>query len=262
MYVIINLQTWVVLFDYLGIGIPTPPPSRSATPEPPPMTVPNEHVMTGSTHIPSVDRSLLEDALEFTSLGSDPSISLYRSAWQDLPSHDETAVPNQPSPENSLSPPLIDPLDGGEDEKSVWGVDGKMCVGVELSVKSLTVTFNKLEHPLARGNVSHVTAQLKLSRGNTEITGMLGEASVVDLTETGAYYRERCVCAVCCVLCAVCCVLCAVCCAVCCVCCVCCAVCCVLHVCCVCAVCCVIRMLIPCVCALQVHDNWRTSFNL
>ena len=218
-YVIINLQTWVVLFDYLGIGIPTPPPSRSATPEPPPITVPSELVMTGSTHIPSVDRSLLEDAMEFTSLGSDPSISLYRSAWQDLPSHDETSVPNQPSPENSLSPPLIDPLEGDEDGKSVWGVDGKMCVGVELSVKSLTVTFNKLEHPLARGNVSHVTAQLKLNRGNTEIKGMLGEASVVDLTETGTYYKERCVLCVLCVCVYVCacvcmcvlCVLCAVC---------------------------------------------------
>ena len=28
--VIVNLQTWVLLFDFLGIGIPTPPPSPSS----------------------------------------------------------------------------------------------------------------------------------------------------------------------------------------------------------------------------------------
>lgn len=30
-FVIVNLQTWVLLFDFLGIGIPTPPPSPSLT---------------------------------------------------------------------------------------------------------------------------------------------------------------------------------------------------------------------------------------
>ena len=181
----------MVLFDYLGIGIPTPPPSRSATPEPPqpnlktPST--DENVMTGSTHIPGVDRSLLEDALEFTSLGSDPTSSLYRSAWQSLPS--ETVVEVQPpEEEQSLSPQQVE---GEQDGNTVWGVEGKMSMGVELRVKSLTVTFNKPEHPLARGNVSHVTAELIMKHGNMEIKGMLGQASVSDLTETGAFYRER-----------------------------------------------------------------------
>ncbi len=219
-YVVINLQTWVVLFDYLGIGIPTPPSSPPPSPEPSeprPFNEPseprpsnepsgpcpsnepseprpfNELLMTGSDHVPSVDRSLLEDALEFSSLGSDSANSLYRRAWKTLTTHnsDGTIPSVSPPEEKDPSPPVTDPLEGAEEVRSVWGVEGKMCVGVELSVKSLTVTFNKLEHPLARGNVSHVTAELKLRRGNTEISGVLGEASVVDLTETGTYYRER-----------------------------------------------------------------------
>lgn len=182
----------MVLFDYLGIGIPTPPPSNPETPPPEQSTLtPTEsdnNIITGSTHVPNVDRSLLEDALEFTSLGSDPSSSLYRSAWQSLSTHSEPAEELPPSLEDNTSLP---DFEGTQIGKSVWGVDGKMSVGVELSVKSLTVTFNKPEHPLARGNVSHVTAEVKLSRGNMEVKGMLGQASLTDLTETGAYYRER-----------------------------------------------------------------------
>ena len=74
---------------------------------------------------------------------------------------------------------------------SVWGVEGKMSMELTLNIRSLTVTFNKPEHPLARGNVSSLTAQLELSKGNMKICGSLGQASVTDLTEHGAFYRER-----------------------------------------------------------------------
>ena len=76
-------------------------------------------------------------------------------------------------------------------KSTVWGTEGKMSWDVGLNVKSLTVTFNKPEHPLARGNVSSLKARVELSEGNTQVSGSLGQASVVDLTETGAYYRER-----------------------------------------------------------------------
>ena len=66
-----------------------------------------------------------------------------------------------------------------------------MSMEVTLNVKSLTVTFNKPEHPLARGNVTSLSTQLHLNKGNVTITGSLGQASVTDLTETGAFYRER-----------------------------------------------------------------------
>lgn len=80
---------------------------------------------------------------------------------------------------------------GRSASSSVWGVEGKMSMEVCLNVRSLTVTFNKPEHPLARGNVSSLSAQLELNKGNVKISGSLGQASVIDLTETGTFYRER-----------------------------------------------------------------------
>ena len=74
---------------------------------------------------------------------------------------------------------------------SVWGTEGKMSMELSLNVRSLTVTFNKPDHPLARGNVSSLTAQLELNKGNMKICGSLGQASLTDLTEYGAFYRER-----------------------------------------------------------------------
>ena len=85
----------------------------------------------------------------------------------------------------------------GDDEKGdecrseVWGVEGKASVDLSLKVRSLTVTFNKPEHPLAQGVVSELVAKVETRRGNLQLSGKLGQASVVDLTETGAYYRER-----------------------------------------------------------------------
>lgn len=193
----------MVLFDYLGIGIPTPPTSRGVSPTPldeeylgTGKGVNDECVITGSTHVPRVDRSLLEDALDFASLGSVPASSLYASAWQSLSAQRETVTESNEqrcsSSASSEEETWLPRLEGGAQTKnSVWGVDGKLTMGIDLNVKSLTVTFNKLEHPLARGNVSSVSAQVKMRRGNVEIGGKLGEASVTDLTETGAYYRDR-----------------------------------------------------------------------
>lgn len=76
-------------------------------------------------------------------------------------------------------------------KSSVLGVEGKLSLRCKLNVNSLTVTFNKQEHPLARGSVGGVTAEVRLAQGNMEISGALGQGSVVDMTETGAYYRER-----------------------------------------------------------------------
>ena len=77
------------------------------------------------------------------------------------------------------------------DKTDVWGVEGKGSMDISLKVRSLTVTFNKPEHPLAQGVVSELVARVETRRGNLQLSGMLGQASVVDLTETGAYYRER-----------------------------------------------------------------------
>lgn len=98
-YVIINLQTWVLLFDYLGIGVPTPPPSRSSSVEPsdivegplktfePPPSLsidPESAFMAQSAAFTSaLENSLLQDAMDFSSLGSDSSLRRRRSSGQD-----------------------------------------------------------------------------------------------------------------------------------------------------------------------------------
>ena len=228
MYVTINLQTWVLLFDYLGIGIPTPPPSRPDTPtnddfefEPPleasyrfaspppkaegfqsqysdaPRTETTENVEASMYYamrnVSNIDKSLQEDALDFCSLGSDESNARWQTAQsQESISEGPGALSEQISQdEDSLISAGIRVQSPGELKSSVWGVEGKMSWDITLNVRSLTVTFNKLEHPLAQGTVSSLTCHVNREMANLSISGSLGQASVVDLTETGAYYRER-----------------------------------------------------------------------
>ena len=83
-YVVINLQTWVLLFDYLGIGVPTPPPSRESPAEPhegppiakfeppPSLSVNRESTLIDQSDafMSALEQSLLQDAMDFSSLGS------------------------------------------------------------------------------------------------------------------------------------------------------------------------------------------------
>ena len=232
MHVIVNLQTWVLLFDYLGIGIPTPPPSRPDTPmdedfefetplagsfqfaSPPPRSkwpqTQFSDAPPGDTsanvesslyytmwNVSNIDRSLQEDALDFCSLGSDESNPRWQTAQPQENiktgvnlSEDLTLTP-QESLGSHVSVDMSAKTPESELKSSVWGVEGKMSWDIHLNVRSLTVTFNKPDHPLARGTVSSLNARVSREVGNLSINGSLGQASVVDLTETGAYYRER-----------------------------------------------------------------------
>ena len=233
--VIINLQTWVLLLDYLGIGIPTPPPSPTSSllvleeeEEETQQQQQQQQQQTQQQHYHQQQHELLmttdqpADGVQGTSSvpASLPISGLEQSVSGDMRhtvSHPNTTDPHLPhstalsatSPEGSLytsawSNPLHSPCDNtssrlpslsGEtpDEKpgSVWGVEGKLSFDISLNVHSLTVTFNKPEHPLAQGVVSSLAARVEGRRGNVQLSGSLGQASVVDLTETGAYYRER-----------------------------------------------------------------------
>ena len=243
--VIINLQTWVLLLDYLGIGIPTPPPSPSSslldnedeedntqqqsessvrstksvpgslfethfeetsinhdTLDSISLPSPNEHQFNNTTANEGAPQYLRPTTLSATnSLQS----SLYSSAWTnplELPSEWQTPSPqgnqildptlseNQTPSQGNQNLDLLRPRDS-TDCDSVWGTESKKSMDISLNVQSLTVTFNKPEHPLARGVVSSLAAQVESRRGNLQLRGSLGQASVVDLTETGAYYRER-----------------------------------------------------------------------
>ena len=144
-YLVVNLQTWVLLFDYLGIGVPTPPSSPSeATPT--------------STSL---------DELEQYSLTTDGSVYI---------------KPVKSVPETSLL---------RDKSSTVWGSDGKLSAEVSLRVQSLSLTLNKQEHPLSRGTATELSADINISHGNVRVKGSLGTATLIDLTETGSYYRER-----------------------------------------------------------------------
>ena len=226
-FVIINLQTWVLLLDFLGIGIPTPPPSRPDTPVEERPFIEDDHTPPprgsdppekGSKKRTDLDDSFLRDAQDMLSLGDDSEIedTLYMSTHNNnnmMPGpspqdgrgatpteHDSSAIPKArvlsdlSDMQEAYSHSVLSgggALDDGGAGSSVWGVEGKLSVQIQLNVNALTVTFNKPEHPLARGSVRGVTAEVKLTRGNMEISGSLGQGSVLDMTETGAYYRER-----------------------------------------------------------------------
>lgn len=161
-FLVVNLQTWVLLFDYLGIGVPTPPSSPSHSP-------------------PTFDFSPVdEDGLGLYSLKPDGSVYITSQ--------------NKPDPETSRTSSRTTPekVEMAESQRStVWGAEGKLSVNVSLKVQSLTVTFNKPEHPLARGTASNLRAEVTLCQSNVRLKGSLKQATLIDLTGTGAYYRER-----------------------------------------------------------------------
>ena len=143
--------------------------------------------ITHGASLPSPPEYLL---LRPTPLSSaSPETSLYSSAWLNpLQSPCENTSLRLPS----LSEKNGETEDSPDDKPgSVWGVEGKLSFNISLSVRSLTVTFNKPEHPLAQGVVSTLSARVEGRQGNVQLSGSLGQASVVDLTETGAFYRER-----------------------------------------------------------------------
>lgn len=225
MFVIINLQTWVLLLDFIGIGIPTPPSSRPESPDPEEWAESRDqpHGAGGNGSSPNAK----EQKVTFNTSGASskrPNADVLLSDAKDVLSHAQrglhvhASVCHAPHPggrglaskrnqEDVLENRAFSDLSGmrgslfmassssgriSQDQgSSVWGVEGKISLQVKLNVNSLTVTFNKPEHPLARGSVGAVTAEVTLMRGNVQVSGSLGQGSVVDMTETGAYYRER-----------------------------------------------------------------------
>ena len=155
-YLVINLQTWVVLFDYLGIGVPTPPSSP---------------LDNTASFFQTVDDNCLNDIdPSLYSLKPDGSVLIKDRRSQTSPKKDSTQEPCK---------------------STVWGVEGKMSANIKLRVRSLTVTLNKSEHLLARGVASGLEVDATLEQSNVLAKGSLGQASLVDFTDTGAYYREK-----------------------------------------------------------------------
>lgn len=202
----------MVLLDFFGIGIPTPPSSRS--PSPPPAEVPNDKLLDMSSNV--FGREQRSSSFSNLKRSFNSAINLPDSSLIDqMLSHDfdvmgtgEGSIPPDNSVANivegfasesrlfqsshpTLSETAVNTKLASGDPSSVWGIKDKPSFHVNLSVHSLSVTFNKPEHPFAKGTVSSVTSSVKYQKGNINISGTLGQASVTDLTDTGAYYRER-----------------------------------------------------------------------
>lgn len=209
----------MVLLDFFGIGIPTPPSSRSHTPPPEEAANEQQHSsmdmsssvfgrehrsssfnlrnsQSGSSNMLGsvmIDQMLSHDMLSHELLGhshgntpnESPMSSItgdpMNDSWLFRSSYQTFNDPSLPSRMQSSS----------SDVSSVWGCEDKPSFQVNLCVQSLSVTFNKPEHPFAKGIVSDVKASIKYQKGNINASGTLGQASVTDLTETGACYRER-----------------------------------------------------------------------
>ena len=160
--------------------MPTPPPSRSPSPD---LTDPEPSSKTAdkTTITPDVP------PVRTTSVDQKDSVSSHLRFPRSLVANSSSSFSQDVAMDGLLSEAPLPQ----QEKVSVWGVEGKLSLKCKLNVKSLTVTFNKQEHPLAKGNVSGVSAEVKLAEGNMEISGVLGQGSVLDMTETGAYYRER-----------------------------------------------------------------------
>ena len=209
----VNLQTWVVLLDFFGIGIPTPPASRS--PSPPPAESANEkqQPLDISSNVFGRDQRSLSFSLKrpFNSVSNLPDSSVIDQmlSYHDfaMSPGDSNIPPDSPmsniaegtlnesrlfkSSYQTFSEMTASKKSVSSDASSVWGIEDKPSFQVHLSVHSLSVTFNKPGHPFAKGIVSGVKSSVKYQKGNISISGTLGQASVTDLTDTGAYYRER-----------------------------------------------------------------------
>ena len=197
-----------MLLDFFGIGIPTPPSSRS--PSPPPSEATSEkqqrpdlssnvfgreqhsslfRPFSSVTNLPDssvIDQLLSHQDFDVTSAGESDDLL-------EIPASNvvEQSASLFQSSHQTFSDTTVKTKSVSSDPSSVWGIEDKPSFQVHLSVHSLSVTFNKPEHPFAKGIVSGVQSSVKYHQGNISISGTLGQASVTDLTDTGAYYRER-----------------------------------------------------------------------
>ena len=207
----VNLQTWVVLLDFFGIGIPTPPSSRSPSPPPPSETASEkQQPLDMSSNVFGREQRPLSFSLKrpFNSVTNLPDSSVIDQmlSYHDFDVMATGSIPPDSPPSNIMEGSVNESRlfqsshqtfsettmkSVSSDTSSVWGIEDKPSFQIHLSVHSLSVTFNKPEHPFAKGVVSGVESSVKYQKGNISISGTLGQASVTDLTDTGAYYRER-----------------------------------------------------------------------
>lgn len=198
--VTINLQTWVLLLDFLGIGTPTPPPSRPASPSPEDLGRRTSSSVTSSNILvekkppsstplqSSMIREMIEqDAEVFYSVAPKQTDATAASLRPSTLAASDTRGKRGESPEDQHYPNDK----GMTSSRSVWGDESKIKMRAVVHIRSLDVTFNKTEYPLVKGTVSGLEVSVNVEKGNVAAEGGLALISVVDLTDRAHYYRDR-----------------------------------------------------------------------
>ena len=171
-HVIINLQTWVLLFDFFG------------------MTFENDNLISP---LPSASKSppITPPLIPFR--------PLYSLSPVDLPK-----FPLGHPISDSLPLPLTDP-----DEEELVSIQASACSSVksrrspsvaprskssivlDVSISSLIAIFNKSNYPLTCNSATGFKSSVKMVHGDISVVGELGKASLIDLSPQGRLYRER-----------------------------------------------------------------------
>ncbi|KAI6653552.1 vacuolar protein sorting-associated protein 13D [Oopsacas minuta] len=167
-HIIINLQTWVLLLDFFDI-----------TPH-------NDNLITP---LPSVIKSPI--------LSPQPLIPF-------KPLSSLSPLSSQVFTEYSIPPlPLRDP-----DEDEIISIPASACssvrsnsiplnnrskfsIMVDVSINSLIAIFNKSIYPLTCNSATGFKSSIKMEKGDVNIVGELGKASLIDLSPHGELYREK-----------------------------------------------------------------------
>ena len=171
-HIIINLQTWVLLFDFFGVtpqndNLITPVPSVSKSPVTTPPLMPFRLLSSLSP-------------LDRPKLYSDNLIS--DSLPLPLADPDEEVLVSMPASACSSVKSGSSPSDSQKSNLSI------MC---DVSINSLIAIFNKSDYPLTCNSAIGFKSSIKMENGDIRVVGELGKASLIDLSPHGRLYRER-----------------------------------------------------------------------
>ena len=152
----------MLLLDFFGIGIPTPPSSRSLSP--PPTETSHEKPLDMSSNVfgreqrsssfslkrPYGSASDLPDSSLIDQMLSYHNFDVMGPSEGDLPLDNTVSNTVEMSVNDSRlfqSSRQSETTRGATSSSDVWGIEDKPSFQIHLSVHSLSVTFNKPEHP-------------------------------------------------------------------------------------------------------------------
>jgi len=160
---VVNLQTWVILLEFFGIGSQQPPPPASTT-----STSSSRPAASQSQHIGVTgDDKSFED---LSNRGKKPYFRfIFSKCTYELNIYMFFVLDALDTP----PPPSSTPTD------------------LNVNIKSLVFYLNKELYPLAKASVSSMKLNMMLDDGNQDIQGSVGRVVLMDLTPYKGLYEVR-----------------------------------------------------------------------